>query len=300
MDTPEKKTSVLFYTDWAKPLRSLPMEDVGQLFCAILEYTETGAVPRLDSPVAAMAWEFIRQRLDASIEKWDATREKRRQAGSRGGRQRAAHLEAENQAEPLADGPDSDGQTQANQANATFAKQTVANQAVTVPVPVPETVPENVPVPVPETENVPVSVPVPETVHETVPVSVSETVPAGACAPEKERETTQLEQVWTQCGYDGAAQAARMLARYREKGLEEGLILEAIRQAASHGARSPLAYIGRILDQAAASGQLTLAAWQAAHRGGGGGGKRVDRPSPSGNDFLADAAARPRRHKRKG
>ena len=286
MDTPEKKTSVLFYTDWAKPLRSLPMEDVGQLFCAILEYTETGAVPRLDSPVAAMAWEFIRQRLDASIEKWDATREKRRQAGSRGGRQRAAHLEAENQAEPPADGPDSDGQTQANQANATFAKQTVANQAVTVPVPVPETVPENVPVPVP----------VPETVHETV----SETVPAGACAPEEERETTQLEQVWTQCGYDGAAQAARMLARYREKGLEEGLILEAIRQAASHGARSPLAYIGRILDQAAASGQLTLAAWQCAHRGGGGGGKRVDRPSPSGNDFLADAAARPRRHKRKG
>ena len=131
-------------------------------------------------------------------------------------------------------------------------------------------------------------------------VPVSETVPAGACAPEEEKETTQLEQFWTQCGYDGAAQAARMLARYREKGLEEGLILEAIRQAASHGARSPLAYIGRMLDQAAASGQLPLAAWQAAHRGGGGGGKRVDRPSPSGNDFLADAAARPRRHKRKG
>lgn len=272
MDTPEKKTSVLFYTDWAKPLRSLPMEDVGQLFCAILEYTETGAVPQLDSPVAAMAWEFIRQRLDASIEKWDATREKRRQAGRRGalvtnGKER---------------------QTAANPANAAFAEIEAANPAVTVPVPVPENVPENVPV----------SVPVPETVHETVPVS--ETVPAGACAPEEERETTQLEQVWTQCGYDGAAQAARMLARYREKGLEEGLILEAIRQAASHGARSPLAYIGRILDQAAASGQLTLAAWQAAHRGGGGGGKRVDRPSPSGNDFLADAAARPRRHKRKG
>lgn len=284
MDTPEKKTSVLFYTDWAKPLRSLPMEDVGQLFCAILEYTETGAVPRLDSPVAAMAWEFIRQRLDASIEKWDATREKRRQAGRRG----ALVTNSKER------------QTAANPANAAFAEIEAANPAVTVPVPVPENVPENVPVPVPvpETENVPVSVPVPETVHETV--SVSETVPAGACAPEEEKETTQLEQVWTQCGYDGAAQAARMLSRYREKGLEEGLILEAIRQAASHGARSPLAYIGRILDQAAASGQLTLAAWQCAHRGGGGGGKRVDRPSPSGNDFLADAAARPRRHKRKG
>ena len=224
MDTPEKKTSVLFYTDWAKPLRSLPMEDVGQLFCAILEYTETGAVPRLDSPVAAMAWEFIRQRLDASIEKWDATREKRRQAGSRGGRQRGGPLVAGNPGEPPPGRPGSVRATQANQANATFAKQTVANQAVTVPVPVPETVPENVP------ENVPVSVP--ETVHETV--SVSETIPAGACAPEEERETTQLEQFWTQCGYDGAAQAARMLARYWEKGLEEGLILEVIRVAGSH------------------------------------------------------------------
>ena len=27
---------------------------------------------------------------------------------------------------------------------------------------------------------------------------------------------------------------------------------------------------------------------------------RVDRPEPSGNDFLADAEIRPRRHKRKG
>lgn len=272
MDTPEKKTSVLFYTDWAKPLRSLPMEDVGQLFCAILEYTETGAVPRLDSPVAAMAWEFIRQRLDASIEKWDATREKRRQAGRRGalvtnGKER---------------------QTAANPANAAFAETEAANPAVTVPVPenVPENVPVSVPVPVPE--SVPVSVPVPET------------VPVGACAPDEERETTQLEEVWTQCGYDGADRAVRTLARYREKGLEDALILEAIRQAAAHEASRPLAYASRILDQAAASGQRTLAAWQAAHRSGGGGGKRVDRPSPSGNDFLADAAVRPRRHKRKG
>lgn len=36
---------------------------------------------------------------------------------------------------------------------------------------------------------------------------------------------------------------------------------------------------------------------RAAHRGGG--GKRVDRAQPSGNDFLADATERPRRHKRK-
>lgn len=43
---------------------------------------------------------------------------------------------------------------------------------------------------------------------------------------------------------------------------------------------------------------LTLAAWQAGRRPAGS-DKRVDRPQPSGNDFLADAVERPRRHKRK-
>ena len=78
----------------------------------------------------------------------------------------------------------------------------------------------------------------------------------------------------------------------------DALILEAVRETAAHAAKCPLAYTRRILDQAAASGQLTLAAWQAGRRASGS-GKRVDRPQPSGNDFLADAAIRPRRHKRK-
>ena len=80
--------------------------------------------------------------------------------------------------------------------------------------------------------------------------------------------------------------------------MEDALILEAIRETAAHAAKCPLAYTRRILDQAAAAGQLTLAAWQAGRRPAGS-SKRVDRPQPSGNDFLADAAIRPRRHKRK-
>ncbi len=86
-------------------------------------------------------------------------------------------------------------------------------------------------------------------------------------------------------------------AEYRRAGIEDALILEAIRETAAHAAKCPLAYTRRILDRCQAQGIRTLDAWQAAHRGGG--GKRVDRPAPSGNDFLADAAERPRRHKRK-
>lgn len=87
------------------------------------------------------------------------------------------------------------------------------------------------------------------------------------------------------------------IAEYRKAGIEDALILEAIRETAAHAAKCPLAYTCRILDRCQAQGIHTLAAWQAAHRGGD--AKRVDRAQPSGKDFLADATERPHRHKRK-
>lgn len=68
-------------------------------------------------------------------------------------------------------------------------------------------------------------------------------------------------------------------------------------QQVEHDVKATLPYIRSILDRCQAQGIRTLDAWQAAHRGGG--GKRVDRAQPSGNDFLADSLNRPRRHKRK-
>lgn len=87
------------------------------------------------------------------------------------------------------------------------------------------------------------------------------------------------------------------LRAYLAAGLEDALIVQAMREAAEHDVKATLPYIRSILDRCQAQGIHTLDAWQAAHRGGG--GKRVDRETPSGNDFLADAAIRPRRHKRK-
>ena len=241
----EKSKSVLLYTDWAKALRGLPLEDVGRLFFAILDYTEAGKLPAFENPAASVAWEFIRLRLDDNLEKWEEIREKRREAGSIGGKRR--------------------------QANATFAKQNQANQAVPVPAPVP--------------------VPVP------VPGKTSSSSSGGA--PETTPTTISPECFWTDCGYTGGAAVREAFAGYRQAGMEDALILEAVRETAAHAAKCPLAYTRRILDQAAASGQLTLTAWQAGRRHAGS-GKRVDRETPSGSDFLADAASRPRRHKRKG
>lgn len=236
----EKSKSVLLYTEWAKPLQGLPLEDVGRLFYAILNYTETGNPQTFDSPAAAMAWEFIRIRLDGNLQKWDEICQKRREAGSLGGKQR--------------------------QANATFAKQNQANQAI----------------------------------HDHLHVHVHEKTSSSSSggAPETMPTTISPECFWTDCGYTGGAAVREAFAGYRKAGMEDALILEAVRETAAHAAKCPLAYTRRILDQAAAAGQLTLTAWQAGRRASGS-GKRVDRPQPSGNDFLADAAQRPRRHKRK-
>lgn len=86
---------------------------------------------------------------------------------------------------------------------------------------------------------------------------------------------------------------------YREAGLEDGLMVEAMREAAAHQVKAPAAYLKKILDRCQGEGIFTLAAWQARKRPAGG-DKRVDRAAPSGNDFLADALTRPRRHKRPG
>ena len=59
----EKSKSVLFYTDWARPLQGLPLEDVGRLFYAILNYTETGNPQTFDSPAAAMAFPKSEEQL---------------------------------------------------------------------------------------------------------------------------------------------------------------------------------------------------------------------------------------------
>lgn len=245
----EGKKSVILYTEWAQPLKTLSLEDKGRIFDAILSYSETGETPHFDSAAAEMAFSFIRLRLDENAQKWSDMREKRREAGRLGGKQRQAN--------------------KANQANATFAKQnkqSQANQAVNV------NVNANV------NANVAAKAAMPQTVPPLPP---------------------SLEENWRSLGLGRRMGPAvqQALRAYLAAGLEDALIVQAMREAAEHDVKATLPYIRSILDRCQAQGIHTLDAWQAAHRGGG--GKRVDRAQPSGNDFLADAATRPRRHKRK-
>ena len=118
--TDKAKDSFVVFTDWAQPMKSLPLDDVGRLFLAMVEYTESGKVPEIESPSAAMAFEFIRLRLDDNRQKWEDVRQRRSEAGRRGAEATNSKVR----------------QKAANAANADFAENTSVNPAVPVTVPV--------------------------------------------------------------------------------------------------------------------------------------------------------------------
>ena len=131
------------------------------------------------------------------------------------------------------------------------------------------------------------------------PSQQGEAPQAPAAPPQPPPSLDGLETSWRELGLGrrmGPVVQQAMRA-YLSAGLEDALIVQAMREAAEHDVKATLPYIRSILDRCQAQGIHTLDAWQAAHSGGG--GKRVDRAQPSGNDFLADALNRPRRHKRK-
>lgn len=252
----EGKKSVILYTEWAKPLAGLPLEEKGRIFDAILRYTDDGSTPDFENPATEMAFSFIQMRLDENLGKWNDVREKRREAGRIGGKQR-----------------------QANQANATFAKQnkqSQANQAVNV------------------NDNVNVNVSSSSSISPSG--ADDEDAPVGATT----ETTISPEEFWVQngLGQQVTPTLQERLDEYRSSGVEDALIVQAMREAVEHNAAAPLPYMRKVLDQALAGGELTLAAWQGRHLAYRPKG-RVDRPEPSGRDFLANAADRSRRLKRK-
>ena len=106
--------------------------------------------------------------------------------------------------------------------------------------------------------------------------------------------TTTPESFWVSSGLGKRCSPVlkAALEEYRAAGVEDALILQAMREIAKRDVKSPYPYLRTILDKAVASGQLTLNAWQAGRRPGGGTKPRVDRETPSGNNFLKNAGRR--------
>lgn len=109
------KNSFIFYYEWGESFALLSPVEQAQLLASILEYHRTGKAPALEGAVK-MAFSFIKATLDRDRQKWEHVKEARTQAGRKGG---------------IASGK-SRKQNQAKEANALFAKQKEANEAVNV------------------------------------------------------------------------------------------------------------------------------------------------------------------------
>ncbi len=79
------KESFIVHTDDAECVDALTDEGAGRLFKALLNYSKNGAYPEL-SGAEAMAFLFMKKQLDRDSEKYREICEKRRLAGSLGGR----------------------------------------------------------------------------------------------------------------------------------------------------------------------------------------------------------------------
>lgn len=90
----EKKNSFVLYTDYRRQFDLLSDAELGQLIRAVMDYVETGQPPDLQAG-PQMAFAFISAQIDRDMKKYQEVVEKRRAAGSAGGKQKASNAKRE-------------------------------------------------------------------------------------------------------------------------------------------------------------------------------------------------------------
>ena len=73
------RPGIMVYFDMMGPLKVLPDADKGRLFWAMLEYGKNGTVPQFDG-LLALAWEFVKPKIDKDSEEYNRTVLKRQYA----------------------------------------------------------------------------------------------------------------------------------------------------------------------------------------------------------------------------
>ena len=82
------KNSFVLYTEYAKHIELLSMEQRGILFTAIMAFETEQELPQMDG-MTKMAFSFIKEQLDRDNERHEIICQKRSTAGKRGGRPKA-------------------------------------------------------------------------------------------------------------------------------------------------------------------------------------------------------------------
>ena len=90
----EKKNSFVLYTDYRRQFDLLTDAELGQLIRAVMDYVETGQPPDLPAG-PQMAFAFISAQIDRDMKKYQEVIEKRRAAGSAGGKHKASKAKQE-------------------------------------------------------------------------------------------------------------------------------------------------------------------------------------------------------------
>ena len=73
------RPGIMIYFDMLGPIRVLPDADKGKLLVAMLEYGQTGKAPVFDG-MLALAWEFVRPKIDRDSDEYNRTVLKRQYA----------------------------------------------------------------------------------------------------------------------------------------------------------------------------------------------------------------------------
>ena len=66
------RPGIMLYFDILGPIRLLPDSDKGRLLVAMLEYGQSGIVPEFDGALA-LAWEFVKPKIDKDSEEYQKT-----------------------------------------------------------------------------------------------------------------------------------------------------------------------------------------------------------------------------------
>jgi hypothetical protein len=84
------KKTFIFYSDWINMIKEMPNEDAGILIKHILSYVNDEN-PQTDNLLVKMAFGHMKPLIKQDLKKWESIREKRKQAGAKGGKQTQAN-----------------------------------------------------------------------------------------------------------------------------------------------------------------------------------------------------------------
>lgn len=132
---------------------------------------------------------------------------------------------------------------------------------------------------------------------------IAAAVAAAPSAPEappgSEPPPLPPEQYFVQQGFGTEAFGIKVLGEYRAKGCSDDLLIRCMDEALAYGF-AKWGYVRSVLERCLREDIHEAGAFDASRqRRGTGHSTRVDRPAPSGNNFLADAVNRQFRSKRK-